>query len=183
MENLLNISDWFSVPAQTVNSADKVDLAPDTYVQDHVQTGTSSFPGGFGVGGYGYSNLHAASVPILKTMDNLTGGGSQSWKDWLGSNSIAKAVSSILPNNDALVVAGVTLIPSTKQSGDAVLGLPSENNANGGGADWQTVLGNYFVRGAVIIVGFIFIAVGLSMFKSIQSTVVSGVTNAARKAI
>lgn len=63
------------------------------------------------------------------------------------------------------------------------LGLPNDSGqgygAQLGSVDWL----NIFLRGVIIVLGFIFVAVGLSMFKSPQTLVINSTGNAIRNTV
>lgn len=72
---------------------------------------------------------------------------------------------SIFPSlNNAVGMTGdATDTPSAPSLTDAI---GKSADVEGGTGTFLDTLGNYFSRGVIIILGFIFVAVGLSMFKS-----------------
>lgn len=84
------------------------------------------------------------------------------------------------PPSSAITVGGPTqpATASTSQPATGTGATPASPTA----AAVTSSVGNYFIRGVIIILGFIFIAVGLSMFKN-GGTVSENVTNVRKTAI
>lgn len=117
--------------------------------------------GGFGLGApYDASNpaIQADSgIAPLATLPSLTAPGPGAGSPTAATTSSGGWWQSLLSN------------PANSTSST---GTPATSAT--GGTTWSGKIGDWFVRGAVVVTGFIFVAVGLSMFKGESASAAIG---------
>lgn len=125
--------------------------------------GTDIMPGA-GVGSHGVLDTSGGAF-TLPSVPSLGGGASSavaSPSNFGGDTAFTNAYSGAGANIGDLVTAGGTTAPGSTTVGE---------HPTGGQVSITSKLSDWFVRAAIVILGFIFVAVGLRMFGSNESVV------------
>ena len=115
-------------------------------VSTPISIGTPGLPGTGGV-------VPSSSGSILSSVGNAALAPLAFGAGLLGFSDPSSALSSLTGTNTATASNGTS------------------SNTGSGGSDYKALISDFFLRGTIIILGFIFVAVGLSMFKSGGATV------------